>query len=54
MTENKDKLKIEEEQQRLKEFLDILLETDLRTIKRLNEERHFKKDIDKEKQKDTG
>jgi hypothetical protein len=39
MNENKDKLKIEEEQERLKEFLDILLEADLRTIKRLNEEK---------------
>jgi len=54
MSENKDKLKIEEEQERLKEFLDILLETDLRTIKRLNEERHFKRDVDKEKQNGIG
>jgi len=38
MNENKDKLKIEEEQERLKEFLDIFLEADLRTIKRLNDE----------------
>ncbi|MFH1504454.1 MAG: hypothetical protein ABIH08_03580 [Candidatus Omnitrophota bacterium] len=33
----KDKIKIEEEQTRLREFLDILLEADLRTIKRLEE-----------------
>jgi len=38
----KDKIKIEEEETRLKEFLDILLEVDLRTIKRLNEERQQK------------
>jgi hypothetical protein len=54
MSGNKDKLKIEEEQERLKEFLDILLEADLRTIKRLNEKCHFKKDLSKEKQNDTG
>jgi hypothetical protein len=46
----KDKLKIEEEQTRLKEFLDILLEADLRTIKRLNKENQFKKNVDKGKQ----
>lgn len=34
----KDKIKLEEEQTRLREFLDILLEADLRTIKRLNNE----------------
>jgi hypothetical protein len=49
----KDKLKIEEEQTRLKEFLDILLEADLRTIKRLNEERqHRKSFIEKKREKD--
>jgi hypothetical protein len=48
----KDKLKIEEEQTRLKEFLDILLEADLRTIKRLNEEQQQKqKFLDKERLK---
>ena len=52
MSENKDKLKIEENEERLKEFLDILLEADLRTIKRLNEERHLRRDVDKEKQND--
>lgn len=51
---DKDKLKIEEEQTRFQEFLDILLEADLRTIKRLNEEHQFKKDVDKKKQNDTG
>jgi hypothetical protein len=46
MNENKDKLKIEEEQERLKEFLDIILEADLRTIKRLNEEQQQQKSLD--------
>jgi len=46
----KDKLKIEEEQARLNEFLEILLEADLRTIKRLNEEQQ-QKSPDKEETK---
>lgn len=46
----KDKLKIEEERERLKEFLDILLEADLRTIKRLNEEQQ-QKSLDRERLK---
>lgn len=48
----KDKLKIEEEQARLKEFLDILLEADLRTIKRLSEEQKRRNSFTEGKEKD--
>jgi len=45
---DKDKLKIEEEKIRFQEFLDILLEADLRTIKRLNDE-HKQEQVDSNK-----